>query len=287
MRLPPLSRIIPGDRTHAFRDPAVLYEAGLFYLFCTMVETEADGTVYMYTVRMTSADLTHWSDPLILTPRDRRLNFSSPGNIVRHDGRWVLCLQSYCRENGEKYGNARCRLWRMDSEDLLHWTAPRLLEVQGPDVPSAEAGRMIDPYLIRDEANGIWYCFYKQNGIRCSVSPDLERWTPQGAVSGGENPCIVRQDGRYILFASPANGISVHESTDLRHWRDTGTLLTFGQADWPWARGRLTAGAAVRAEDTWYMFFHGTGPEDESVIFDTYASIGVAWSEDLVHWQWR
>ena len=26
MRLPPLSRIIPGDRTHAFRDPAVLYE---------------------------------------------------------------------------------------------------------------------------------------------------------------------------------------------------------------------------------------------------------------------
>ena len=285
--IPPSSCLIRGDRAHAFRDPAVLYEDGLFHLFCTMVETEDSGDVYMYVVSMTSADLAHWTPPRILTPRDKSLNFSSPGNAVRHGDRWVLCLQTYCRENGEKYGNARCRLWRMDSADLEHWSAPRLLNVQGPDVPSEAAGRMIDPYLIREEKSGLWHCFYKHNGIRCSVSPDLERWEPRGAVSGGENPCIVRQDGRYILFASPKNGISVHVSNDLTHWTDTGTRLTFGQDVWPWARGRLTAGAAIFAGGLWYMFFHGTGPEDESVFFDTYACIGAAWSEDLEHWRWK
>ena len=37
------SRLIPGDDTHAFRDPAVFYKDGVFRLFCTYAETEPDG----------------------------------------------------------------------------------------------------------------------------------------------------------------------------------------------------------------------------------------------------
>jgi len=34
------------------------------------------------------------------------------------------------------------------------------------------------------------------------------------------------------------------------------------------------------------MFFHDTGPEDERTMFDNYASLGIAWSNDLVQWDW-
>jgi hypothetical protein len=34
------------------------------------------------------------------------------------------------------------------------------------------------------------------------------------------------------------------------------------------------------------MFFHGTGPEDERTIFNEYACLGIAWSDDLVEWSW-
>ena len=148
-------------------------------------------------------------------------------------------------------------------------------------------GRMIDPYLLFDESTGLWNCFYKQNGVSRSVSRDLSHWEYCGHTDGGENSCVVEKDGRFYLFHSPQNGIGVKVSDDLAHWQDVGEVLTLGQAGWDWARGRITAGFVLPAEGGWLMFFHGTGPEDESVIFDTHACIGVAHSRDLVHWEWR
>ena len=40
-------------------------------------------------------------------------------------------------------------------------------------------------------------------------------------------------------------------------------------------------------ETVYLMFFHGTGPEDERVCFDKNASVGLAWSRDLIRWEWR
>jgi hypothetical protein len=34
------------------------------------------------------------------------------------------------------------------------------------------------------------------------------------------------------------------------------------------------------------LVFHGTGPEPEPTRFLTGGSIGIAWSDDLVHWSW-
>ncbi len=284
------SRLIYGDDTHAFRDPTVIHRDGIFHLYCTYVVTEAPGDIYIYTIHTASSDLVHWTEPEKLTPRNKALNYSSPGNVVEFGGQYLMCLQTYPRENGEKYCNEKARVYTMASDDLVHWDEPRLIRVKG-EVPLEDMGCMIDPYFIYDPKTEMWNCFFKQDGVSRSVSADMEHWAYKGHTAGGENVSVIAKDGGYYLFHSPHNGIGVKYSTDLENWQDVGELLTFGQADWEWARGRLTAGFVLPFEEDgetlYLMFFHGTGPEDESVIFDTNANIGLAWSRDLIHWEWR
>lgn len=281
-----------GDERVAYRDPAAVYADGRFHLFFTLVETEAPGEQpFLYTAVSTSRDLVQWERPRKLTPRDRALNFSSPGNVIRFADRWVMCLQTYCRPNGEKYGSADSRIWTMRSDDLRAWDEPSLLCVKGPQVPRGEMGRMIDPYLMEDRREaGKWWCLFKQDGISRAWSRDLERWTFAGRCDGGENVCVVHSGQEYVRFDSPENGIGVCRSEDLDHWSPR-TLLTLGQQYWPWARGRLTAAFVLDARkvvgvESYLMFFHGSGPEDEQTVFDTYACIGLAWSGDLMNWRW-
>lgn len=284
--------IFRGDDRTAYRDPAAVFHDGTLHLFFTLVTTAEDGQVYLHVATSRSRDLIHWTPPRILTPSDPALNYSSPGNIVRFEGRWVMCLQTYPRPNGEKYGNQTARLWTMSSLDLETWDEPRLLRVKGPDVPREDMGRMIDPFLIADIHDpGKWWCFYKQNGVTMSWSRDLEHWTLFGRTEAGENACVVEENGEYVLIHSPEkNGIGVKRSADLLEWRDEGEFY-LGQKDWPWARGRITAGFVLDLRDDpacglALLFFHGSGPEDEQVYFDTHASIGIAWSHSLEGWQY-
>lgn len=284
--------LLRGDAHTAYRDPAVYYHEGCFYLYFTLVETEADGGVFLYLAMTTSRDLAHFTPVRKLSERDRSRNFSSPGNVIRHDGRFCLCCQTYCRENGEKYGNGNCRVWLRRSDDLIHWDAPELLRVKGDAVPDAEMGRMIDPYLLEDkDVPGKYWCFFKQNGVSLSCSRDLTHWTYAGYTESGENVCVEVVGGEYWLWHSPANGIGLMKSRNLSGWERSPELITLGQKNWPWAQGRLTAGAVadlrgVPEVGKALLFFHGTGPEDESVVFDTHACIGFAWSDDLLDWRY-
>jgi hypothetical protein len=273
--------LFQGNARLAYRDPAAIYHGGTFHLFFTLVETEDDGQVFLYVATSKSTDLVKWTASKRLTARDRNLNFSSPGNVIRHQGRWVLCLQTYPRPNGEKYGNSGARIFTLSSADLEQWEAPRLLTVKGPGVPEADMGRMIDPYLIEDKDQpGKWLCFYKQNGVSMSSSTDLETWTYVGSADAGENACVMVEGNEYVLFHSPENGIGIKRSHDLKQWRDEG-VFHLGQEHWPWAKGRLTAGFALDlrrdpAVRKVLLFFHGSGPEDERIFFDNHASIGLA-----------
>lgn len=283
--------ILKGDETTAYRDPTAIYHDGVFRLFYTLVKTEKD-KVYMYTAMSKSTDLVNWTEPEILTPKDQSLNFSSPGNIVRHNCKWIMCLQTYPRPNGEKYGNGNARIWLMESEDLENWSEPQIMKVKGKDVKIEDMGRMIDPYLIEDkDEKGKWWCFYKQNGVSISYSYDLENWSYFGSSNSGENVCVIVKDKEYFLFHSPENGIGLMKSRDLINWVRSETLITLDQENWDWAKGRLTAGFVLDYIDDekiqkYLMFFHGTGPQDERIIFDTRACIGLSWSEDLENWQW-
>jgi hypothetical protein len=285
--------VLRGDATTAYRDPTVIYHAGWFRLFFTLVKIEPDKRPFSYTAWSKSRDLVTWSEPVIFTPRDQALNHGSPGNIIRYGDRWVLCLQTYPRPNGERYGNQDARIWTMRSKDLETWGKPELLRVKGPEVPREKMGRMIDAYLLEDKQEpGKWWCFYKQAGMSMSWSRDMRTWTYAGRTAAGENACVIVDGDDYVLYHSPGNGIGVKRSKDLRAWRDEG-VLTLGQHEWPWAQGRLTAGFVldVRTDPAVgkaLMFFHGSDfPErDPRGGFDNFASIGLAWSDDLRNWTW-
>jgi hypothetical protein len=282
-----------GDATTAYRDPAAVYRNGWFYLYFTLAKIEPDKRVFLYTAWSKSRDLQSWADIKVITPRDQRLNFCSPGDIVRYMGSYILCLQTYPRPNGEQYGNQDCRIWTIRSEDLEHWSEPSLLRVKGENMLTQKMGRMIDPYLLQDkDIPGKWWCFYKQNGISISSSHDLEAWTFEGKINAGENPAVVIDNNEYVLFHSPGNGIGIKRSSDLRTWHDEG-LLTLGQAGWPWAQGRITAGFVLDLRKVpeigkALMFFHGSAyPEEDSRGgFDNFCSIGIAWSKNLRDWDW-
>lgn len=282
--------ILKGSDKTAYRDPAVWYENGKFYLFCTYVECTDDGP-YLTVVLSVSKNLTDWSEPHELTVRDRSLNFSSPGNVIKTENGYLLCLQTYCRENGEKYGNDNCRIWTMRSDDLINWEEPKLLRVKG-DLPVEDMGRMIDPFIVHDiNEPKKWWCLYKQNGVSMSYSYDLENWTYHGKTASGENVCVLPHGNSYMIFHSPPNGIGVLTTNDFVNFNESKELITLGQEHWDWAKGRLTAGFVIDlTHDPEYgkyvMFFHGSGPEDETTMFDHNASIGIAWSNDLKNWKY-
>jgi hypothetical protein len=285
--------LFAGDATTAFRDPAAVYIDGHFYLFYTYVKTEPDGIAYSRVAFSQSPDLLRWSPPQPITQEDKTLEFGSPGDIVRCNGQWVLCLQTYPRPHREMFGDKTSRIWTMTSQDLEHWGGLSLLRVKGPQLDRERMGRMIDPFLLQDKDDpGKWWCFFKQNGVSLSWSRDLTNWTYFGKIQAGENPCVVVDGNEYVLFHSPPNGIGIMRSANLTDWRNAG-LLTLGQASWPWAAGRITAGFVLDlrhepAVGKALMFFHGSAyPEkDPRGGFDTLASIGIAWSDDLKSWSW-
>ena len=192
-----------------------------------------------------------------------------------------------------RFGTGDARIFLMRSKDLENWSKPELMKVKGPGISEKDMGRMIDPYLLEDKDEpGKWWCFYKQNGISMSYSYDLKNWTFFGHTNSGENPCVLVENNEYVLFHSPKNGIAIKRSKDLIDWQDWGHLITLGQSEWPWAKGRITAGAVVDLKSNqqfgeYIMFFHGSGPlTEEQGDFDKNASIGIAWSKDLLNWNW-
>ncbi|MHC4624484.1 MAG: glycosyl hydrolase family 28 protein [Planctomycetota bacterium] len=292
--------ILKGDATTAYRDPTCIYHNGLFRLFYTYIITKDDGKHYWAVAFSKSSDLIHWTEPKIITPVERNLNFASPGNIIRFGDDWILCLQTYPTPNGQKYGNEDCRVWIIRSRDLENWGTAELLRVKGPDVPFEKMGRLIDAYLIEDKDEpGKWWCFFDDNAANMSCSCDLKTWTYFNRIEAGENVCILVDGDEYLMFHSPRNGIGMKRSKDLKTWRDVGAptgkhgtgSITLGQKDWPWAQGRLSAGFVLDlrkepAVGKYLMFFHGSGPEDERTMFSTFCSLGLAWSDDLVDWDW-
>jgi hypothetical protein len=264
----------------------------LFRVWHTEIHGEAGGDWHAVTGVTESHDLVDWSVPNAITPVDKSLNYSSPGNVIRYDGRWVMCLQTYPAPHSGRFGDQTSRVFTMASDNLIDWDEPELIRVKGPDVERADMGRMIDPYLVEDkDEQGKWWCFYKQNGASMSWSHDLKTWTYFGIVEAGENVCLLVENGEYILFHSPKNGIGIKRSRDLENWTDHG-LMTLGQEDWPWSQGRLTAGHVLDLRDEpavgkYVMFFHGSSPEG-CALQETHghASLALAWSDDLVTWEW-
>lgn len=286
-----------GDSVTAYRNPAMLYHEERFYLFFTRSEIVGD-SVYSYTVQSESEDLIQWTQPRRIVPNLQSKNYSGAGSVIRFRDEWLLCLHSYPRPGytvGQmpRYGDATARLYLLRSKDLQNWSEPELMRVKG-DVPEEEMGRMINPFLVRDKDDpDKWWCFYKQNGICASYSYDLKNWTYFGNFPTiGEGSSILVENNEYILFSSLWNGIRIRKSRSMQNWVNWGGLITLGQSEWPWARGRISAGMVVnlngvRGINAYVMLYNGSGPLTEREgDFDRNASIGIAWSRDLLNWSW-
>ena len=285
--------VLKGNFTTAYRDPTAIYHDGVFRLYFTYVRHHKDGNRFHYLGMSKSTDLVNWTKPKALTPGDEKLNYSSPGNIIRYKDQWIICLQTYPTPKKQRYGDGTARPWIMRSADLETWSEPELLRVKGPDVPREKMGRLIDPYLIQDkDTPGKWWCLFDDNALNMSYSHDLKTWTYVGRVPAGENPCVIMDRGEYLVFHSPKNGIGMKRSTDMKNWRDTGELITLGQQGWPWSNRRLTAGFVLDlrkepAVGKYLMFFHGAGPKGSpGGVFHRHCQIGLAWSDDLKTWSW-
>ena len=306
--------ILAGDEHTAYRDPLLHYHEGIFRLFCSVVLTRTDGNDRFHVAVTESRDLSSWG-PLrpVTVPNDPR-SFCGPGGIVRHDGRWVLCLSSYPRPN---IHDARC--WTTASDDLQSWQEPRTLQLKGPAVPVRDTGRALDPYIFRDKDDPErWWCCYKHGGVllgrahglgfggtpippdslllqsmQLSFSHDLERWTPYAQTDGEENYCMLvdEAEDEYLLVHSPANGIGIKRSTDLVNWYDD-CLYTLGQRQWRWAQGRITAGHLLDlrshpAVGKYLLTFHGaTRHGRRERAHHGEASTAITWSDDLLRWFW-
>ena len=271
--------IFEQSKVYSYRDPAAYIENGVLYLFFTLVENTPERQ-YFYVAMSQSTDLLHWSAPQILTEKNHRKNFSSPGNVVKHEGAYYLCLQTYPREDGQIYGNENSRIFTMKSKDLLHWEKPQLIKVKG-DIPEEDMGRMIDPYILQEQDRFI--CFFKQNGVSFSTSTDLTNWQFQGSAECGENVCVIREKDEYLIFNSPKNGINILSTADFKHFQSIRTLY-LDQDRKPWAKDRITAGFVLDIRSIlpyrYAMFYHGDNEDD--YLFG--ASLAVAFSNDLVHW---
>ena len=99
--------LLRGDAHTAYRDPAAYFHAGVFYLYFTLVETEPDGTVYLYLAMTTSTDLIRFTPVRKLSPRDRTLNLSSPGNVIRFGGRFFRLGKKRCDAVCARFANIK------------------------------------------------------------------------------------------------------------------------------------------------------------------------------------
>jgi len=292
--------IFEGNSNIGYSDPAIYYYENTFYLFFTYYEIEKDRKIYSYTAQSESKDLVNWSAPRKITPKGQSLNYSSPGNVIQYNNEWILCLQTYPRpgytvNQGRRVATKDARIFIIRSTNLKNWSEPELLKVKGPNIPRNEMGRMIDPYLIEDKnEKGKWWCFYKQNGVSLSYSWNLKDWVFFGSTPAGENVSVLVQNDEYIMFHSPLNGFGIKKSKDLINWIDWGPIITLDQENWDWAKGRITAATVIDLRNTksigkYLMFFHGSSIKTEKEgIFDKNSSIsiGIAWSDDLLNWNW-
>ncbi|WP_105615636.1 glycoside hydrolase family protein [Vallitalea okinawensis] len=271
------------------RDPAVIYHEGTYFCYHTLVE-EKEGKRRLKLGLTESTDLDNWSQPIIL--QDSELNFSSPGNVFRHKEKWYLCVQSYPINEGELWGSKDSRLWLMESEDLRNWSEPKCLKQEGCTAKWSKSHRQIDPYI--EKRNDSFFCFYKTEGkIGVMISKDLESWVDHDEPvltseqmpdsSTIENPCIIHQDGSYMMFFTPCRpgrGMCMAKSEDLFHWSNIQTL-SIEESFYDWAPNGPSAGMVIDDRNnsgSLLMFIHGEYDDKHG------AALAVLKSTDLLSW---
>lgn len=226
----------------------------------------------------------------------------------RHNGRFMMTFVGF---DGAGYQTGIA-----ESDDLVHWRNQRLLIGRGEPGSFREYNFALT-WILRDNAlfgpgtlrqvDGRYvgtYHAYPRPGYEegaavigfCS-SPDLKEWSIEppcifsqdGAdwESGGlYKSCLVEHEGMYYLFYNAKNTAQpwleqtgLATSPDLKTWtrHPASPLLPVGSAG---AFDDIFASdpGVLRHEDVWLMFYYGNSTNG-------HARDGVAFSQDLIHWE--
>ena len=275
------------------RDPAAIYHNGLFHLYFTVqFEQQRWGMPEGYQIfMMTTPDFRTFSYPKPVTPR----GYVSPGNIVYHNGKWLMSITRYPWPTAVSM---------VESEDLLNWSEPRIVipTFHGPYWGN-DAHGPIDGYIFKwKERLWMLYSDYAKGsraqhlGLACSSDGvDFENITTDAPLldsdfynsnRGIENASIVADGDRLFLFCSvgmPEQHIAVLESDDIMKWPVLDSSAEIGGLQQEWSKYVACAQfvADWRKElGHWAMLYMGTR------FKDPYARMmfGMAISDDLKNW---
>jgi hypothetical protein len=294
----PIATGRPGQT--GLRDPALFEHKGVIHLFCSASWWDGERLVSTVEHRK-SIDLQSWTEPrMIGVP-----TLCSPGNVLQVGDCFVLCCQSFPKTLPswrQPKGVTRhdCRLWLLWSDDLTHWSDPRIVMPGGCDESwSADSRRQIDPCLI--EYDGRYWMLCKQGNPGTSrlgllVSKDLEHWEtvkrdqpvlgPHNVPSGGglENPMIIKDGDEFVCFFQCCGGNCSAMSVRSRNLLDWYSPQKLDLPYRPWMHNHHGAPCVIdtrHLNGKWLMAFHSDamGPVAMS------GRIGLAWSDDLVKWE--
>ena len=115
------------------RDPAIIVHNDIIYLYFTWYNPN---TSEWFIAMTTTRDFIDFSEPRRISP----VGYASPGNIIRHEGKWVLSYQ--------QYRHFPHNLSLAFSDDLINWSDPVDIFNTGPENQWNKDGRVIDPYLV-------------------------------------------------------------------------------------------------------------------------------------------
>jgi hypothetical protein len=120
--------------------------------------------------------------------------------------------------------------------------------------------------LVEDGTYRLWYTGYNEDRSRTmslghATSPDGLTWTrdPANPIfdrSWVEDVCVVRDGGRYVMFAEGKGDIA-HQliSPDGLHWEDLGSLDIRTTVGDPISPGPYGTPTAWFEDGTWYLFY--------------------------------
>ena len=268
------------------RDPAIIVHNDIIYLYFTWYNPN---TSEWFIAMTTTRDFIDFSEPRRISP----VGYASPGNIIRHEGKWVLCYQ--------QYRHFPHNLSLAFSDDLINWSDPVDIFNTGPENQWNKDGRVIDPYLVA--ADGKFFAYYTgsdrwpdrkgANYIGVAGSTDLKTWTdltPDKPAlgldfdwegpDGNENNCVIRHKGQWLTLYSASltkQKIALAVSDDLIHWDKKGLCTVRDFPAQSWRYGAPFIIEELSKNNQYYMIYLAESLEKKT-------SFILVESNDLIHW---
>lgn len=221
---------------------------------------------------------------------------ASPAVVRAPDGRWVMTYNSHTRD----VGTALNKLYYRTSDDLVTWSAPTRIVIDGLDGADE---RLIDAAVAFTETGALLFFKRDQTAyVAHAASGSIDGpWTSLGELTPAnlENCQPIQIDGVWHLVGTTIPLVHdpvLHrldgDPSDPSAWRRWSVVRTFEITPQTWNSGDFldfeVANAAFlvddRARDGFFYVLYAGSSDLSSYEGRGHAKLGLARSTDLEHW---